>query len=729
MGNSNQTSPDKPGSARIAAVVIAFLILGAGGFALFQRQPADQPAQEDTPKPSSEWATIEDVVPASQPSVQAADSERPASTHAAAQSRDESLTTERLDTVDLVEEKPDTPGKKAGRSFVASQTKNFLNPENELKIHWDGVPEDVQAAAVAPPDDYRNIRRDDYAGAESCRECHPENYEAWSGHAHRLMNAEATDETVRGDFSGAATLAYLGGSARFHTEGKERRMTLERDNVKRAYKVTRTLGSRFFQYYIGHLIEGPEPEDHPARKNEQLLPVGWWIDEREIVPIVHVHGEVPDQRRYDPFASPTDITYDRQCAVCHTTFAAGDWMMQAGGSLRLQLFTPRKVDFFASRYLSEVHPDLVDPERPFTDIPADEITAILRDKINTKINPHTAVNLGISCEACHLGCAQHAKNEKIMPPFFLSDPMVHLGAESPGDIWARTPLNKNWICSRCHSGGRPQYANKTDTWNSTDYSDAVEGFCYDAKKAQAKGMEHLTCVHCHDPHKGIGPKWSLTPREDDAKCVDCHKQYEKPEAVVAHTHHPMDSEGSRCMNCHMPKIVEGLQDMIRAHHISSPTDPLMIEANHPNACNLCHLDQPIDWTISHLREWHGEQHVYDQDKLTNNHRERRAPMGINYLLSPHEAVRLAASEALFKQRSRWALTGLVNMLDDPYLLNRQFTQKSFEQEFGVNVKEHGYRFTMTAEERREPIARIRKLLLGEQVANVPAPRSDNTAPR
>ncbi len=175
------------------------------------------------------------------------------------------------------------------------------------------------------------------------------------------------------------------------------------------------------------------------------------------------------------------------------------------------------------------------------------------------------------------------------------------------------------------------------------------------------------------------------------------------------------------MNCHMPRITEGLQDMIRSHKISSPTDPRMIESNQPNACNLCHLDQPIDWTIARLREWHGDKHVYDDNKLNESHKERAAPTGINYLLSPHEAVRLAGSQAMFKQKAAWAMPGLVRMLNDPYLINRQFTQKSFLEEFGLDLTQMGYRFTMTEEERKTPIARIRQALMQQAAAPQTAP--------
>jgi hypothetical protein len=690
----------------VGGIVVIVLGLIGSGLLQFDRAPDVEPRTTKTappPPPSPPPASVKVVRPANLPAPRQTPPEP-------------DLTGERLEVTSL--KANDTGGaskKKNPRSFTPGGMKNILDPENEVKLYWDGVPDELRTNSVKAPDDYRNIRRADYSGPESCKECHKENYDAWRGHAHRLMNANATDETVRADFSAGLSLDYLGGVARFHMENGKRRMTLERDGVQRVYSITRTLGSRFFQYYIGLLVDGPEPPDEPARTIEELLPVGYWIDKQEIVPVVHVHGEPSEEHRHDPFSGPSGTPYNRRCATCHTTVPAGDWIMSAPGSARMQQFTPRNISFFASRYLAETYPDLVDPNRKFSEVSLPEITEILRDKINEKINPHNAVSLGISCEACHLGCAQHAKNEKLKPRFFPSDPLIMIKDGTPKEIWDRTAENKNWSCSRCHSGERPKLAGGMDTWNSTEYSDAVKGFCYDSKKAAAHGMKQLTCVHCHDPHKGIGKKWPLTPQQDDAKCLDCHAEFKKPEELKTHTHHSSESAGSRCMNCHMPKINEGLQDMVRTHVIFNPTNRKMIEANEPNACNLCHLDKPIDWTIDNLRKWYGEEHVYNEWELAKNYPERNGPTGIGYLRSPREAVRLIASEAIFKSGDRSAIPNLINLLNDRFLLNRQFTEKNFQQEFGVDPRKFGYRFTMTLDERQKPIKRMRDAFLPPKV--------------
>src|SRR5438132_2996121 len=130
----------------------------------------------------------------------------------------------------------------------------------------------------------------------------------------------------------------------------------------------------------------------------------------------------------------------------------------------------------------------------------------------------------------------------------------------------------------------------------------------------------LRCVDCHNPHRAIGRRWSLASDQDDALCLKCHDRLEPAAQRLAHTHHIAGSPGARCMNCHMPRINEGLQDVVRTHMIYSPTRADMIEANHSNACNLCHLQQPIDWTLRYLKEWYGTK--CDEAKIAANYPHR-----------------------------------------------------------------------------------------------------------
>jgi predicted CXXCH cytochrome family protein len=237
------------------------------------------------------------------------------------------------------------------------------------------------------------------------------------------------------------------------------------------------------------------------------------------------------------------------------------------------------------------------------------------------------------------------------------------------------------------------------TWNSVEYSDAMRGSCY----------SKLRCIDCHNPHQALGPRWTRSADQDDDTCLKCHEQLRPTAARVSHTHHPIGSEGARCMNCHMPRINEGVQDVVRTHMIYSPTRADMIEANHPNACNLCHTDRPIDWTRTYLKQWYGKS--YDDGKMTASYKDRSQPVARSWLNSDNPAVRLVAAAALVRRLDMKALPQLLDALDDPYLLNRQFALKGLQEMLNVRLSEFGYRFYATGEERRKPLAEVRAKLL------------------
>jgi len=76
---------------------------------------------------------------------------------------------------------------------------------NETVLVWGGDHEFARDLGLRRKQAVSNLRRIDYAGADSCRECHEENHELWRNHTHRWMNALADESTVKGDFSGGGT--------------------------------------------------------------------------------------------------------------------------------------------------------------------------------------------------------------------------------------------------------------------------------------------------------------------------------------------------------------------------------------------------------------------------------------------------------------------------------------------------------------------------------------------
>lgn len=602
------------------------------------------------------------------------------------------------------------PGPRSSRpAFSPGAGAERVQQFGRYSLWWDGIPDAIQENRVETGAE-SNITRADYSGPEACQKCHTANYDAWSKHPHRWMNALAGEATVKGDFSGNADIEYLGGKVHCDRDGDRYRMELARGNVRRLYEITQTIGSRFYQYYVGRLLEGPEPSDHPRYTEAHVLPFGYWLDRHEWVPIVHVHERDGFSQDYDPFVAhlgppwknwgeycdnALDL-YRAQCNFCHTTFPLGDMLVR--DLQQMGRFVPVDLHLSLPDYVSQATPELWNPHRNPRNVPDEDFAAILRTYRVFEAR-EKAVTLGVSCEACHLGAKAHAEDKSQKPSFFPRSPALAVQTPDRQLDFGRTHDNVNWACGRCHAGDRPLFAAGMSTWNSTEYSDAMQGSCY----------SKLTCVDCHNPHRGIGPKWTRTAAEDDASCLKCHDKFQPADARLAHTHHAADSEGSRCMNCHMPRLNEGLQDVVRTHAIFSPTKRNMIETNQPNACNQCHTDQPIDWTIDHLKKWYGAS--FNQFTVAKNYPQRGSPAAINWLKSDKEFVRQVGADALTRTNSVWALPELVNMLDDPFRTNRQFTRIGLESMTGVKLSDFGYRFYMTAKERKEPLERIREELV------------------
>ena len=171
------------------------------------------------------------------------------------------------------------------------------------------------------------------------------------------------------------------------------------------------------------------------------------------------------------------------------------------------------------------------------------------------------------------------------------------------------------------------------------------------------------------------------------------------------------------MNCHMPRINEGMGDLVRTHMIFSPTNVKMIEANQPNACNMCHVDKSIDWTLGHLAEWyrlrprdsqqqHGAAAGYSDEVISRNYPSRVESAAVGWLSSSHSATRLVAADVLLKAKARWALPQVIGALDDPYFVNRLFTLQRLEDYLAIYPQRYGYEPHMTALERVDPIRRV-----------------------
>jgi tetratricopeptide (TPR) repeat protein len=82
--------------------------------------------------------------------------------------------------------------------------------------------------------------------------------------------------------------------------------------------------------------------------------------------------------------------------------------------------------------------------------------------------------------------------------------------------------------------------------------------------------------------------------------MPCHQ--ERVADAGEHTHHPTDSDGNKCISCHMP-MTEFARMRRSDHSMLPPTPSATIKFQSPNACNICHPDKDPAWADKHVRQW------------------------------------------------------------------------------------------------------------------------------
>jgi predicted CXXCH cytochrome family protein len=236
---------------------------------------------------------------------------------------------------------------------------------------------------------------------------------------------------------------------------------------------------------------------------------------------------------------------------------------------------------------------------------------------------------GIGCEMCHGPSAEHvleasANEYHPKPP---QEPPVNFHKLDSRSFVA--------ICGQCHMqsatrnpgpGGELNYSSTGDFFGNHLRAPFGEfsrkGFYKDGRFRQTTFMvealersqcfkkAEVSCGTCHDPH-AHDPASNLTSlkfrEQPDLMCTGCHAQFKDAAAATQHTHHSSGSEGSRCVSCHMPRIMDALLFRARYHQIDDIPNPEMTQRfgqeESPNACLLCHREKDADWVQQQLSAW------------------------------------------------------------------------------------------------------------------------------
>lgn len=431
------------------------------------------------------------------------------------------------------------------------------------------------------------VHRDaDFVGATTCQRCHPDQHATWDRTFHSSMTQYADPDSVVGVFDGRSVTFY-GKSACVFRDGERFLMDLPaKGGGRRTAEVALTVGSRRYQQYFERI----ERREGVVMRR---LPLLWHIEAKRWL---HLNGVFlgSDDANWEKHTQ----NWNQNCIFCHNTGPRPGYL--TGGSERELLASAERTFDSKVAVLGIACESCHGPGRAHVEryqgiatrygdyLVADNDTRIVHPN---KIDKERSVGV---CGQCHgqrvpKPLQRYWEWRRTGPTFrsgdHLSDHVTPVRPDTPvGD-------DSGVFAARFWGDGTPRLT-------AYEYQGVTMSACY------LKGS--MTCGTCHSMH-GDDVHGQVKPgMRTDRACLQCHAKIGND--IQAHTKHAPASSGSRCLECHMPRIVYGIVEAHRSHRIDVPDAARDVEHGRPNACTLCHLDKSPIWAGDKMRELWGESY-------------------------------------------------------------------------------------------------------------------------
>ncbi len=468
-----------------------------------------------------------------------------------------------------------------------------------------------------PPPEFAegpDISREDFAGAEACASCHAEKYEAWATSTHGRAGGDPAPDLLLAPFDGTPIrFADAVVVPRGDGEGSYEFVVRQDGHDEVHYPVAGVVGGGHMlgggtQGFFTRWVDGTlrfVPWDWSRQAGRWFCNTGTRTDE----------GWVP-------------ITPEMRLADC------GDWPPSR------VLGTEARFTNCQQCHGSQIRVGL-DPGRGY----------------DTEYS-----TLRVNCESCHGPAREHvtwASEGRAG-----ADPRIRSLANLPKD-------SSLAVCFRCHglkdvlkegylpgAGLEEHFALKFPVLGDRPYTPdfRVRTFAYQATHLSSECYLDgpMDCVSCHEPH-GQG-YWDVNRRPldgpyDDGQCTACHAS--KAEPIEDHTFHPPESEGSRCVSCHMPylqhpEVGPGVPFARSDHTIPVPRPAFDDSVGVESACAMCHQDRSPAELQRRAEAWWGELKPHRPLVRGMLHRETATTRAeaAELLLRPDQADPLAQFQAL-----------------------------------------------------------------------------------
>ncbi|MGA6925660.1 MAG: tetratricopeptide repeat protein [Desulfosarcina sp.] len=398
-----------------------------------------------------------------------------------------------------------------------------------------------------------------FVGSESCRDCHRTQYDEWKGSHHQLAMARASDETVLGDFSDTE-FRWFDQTTRFYRkDGRFMVSTRGPGGEAGEFEITHTFGWYPLQQYLVPFPGG----------RLQCLPIAW--DSRDQL-WYHLY---PDRElAADDWLYWTNNgqNWNGMCAECHST------------DLR------KNYD------------------------PVDGTYATVWSEIS------------VGCEACHGAGSDHLAWAQL-PEMGRPETANAALTVITGDLTSSQQIQ---LCAPCHARrmslddnihahadfldyGVPQLLSEGMYFPDGQILDEV--YVYGSFMQSKMHARNVRCSDCHDVHsiKRIADGNDLCLQCHRAAIYDTrdhhfHKQTGEPGEPIRDGSGKIlfdVGSGARCEGCHMPGRIYMGVDYRPDHSFRIPRPDLSLQLATPNACNRCHADNSVQWSLDAMAKWYG----------------------------------------------------------------------------------------------------------------------------
>lgn len=385
-----------------------------------------------------------------------------------------------------------------------------------------------------------------YAGSASCRECHAQAYEEWQGSHHGQAERPISRVQDRSAFDPPHSFKHgtQNSDARIAPNGRYEIVTMSRQGERQVFAPDRVIGVNPLRQF---LVPAPGGRMQVTEVAYDPRSNQWF----------NIYNEEDRQAGEWGHWTGRGMNWNMMCAFCHNTAVQKNY----------------------------------DP---------------LTDTYATKMVEPT-----VGCEMCHGPMADHVKWQKPRPQPAKGDPTIRrLSKDRMLDTCGACHARRAELTGTHRVGDDflDHYALTIPDDSDIYYPDGqIRDEDYEYAPFLGSRMNHsgVRCGDCHSPHtaKNIIP-------DKDALCMKCHAGPVPPAPKIdpkTHSFHKPGTPGDHCVDCHMPQTVYMARHWRRDHGFTVPDPLLTKEQGIPNACNRCHQDKSVDWSIEYMDKWYGKK--------------------------------------------------------------------------------------------------------------------------